>query len=181
MPPCLLATHERSLLCCAISGNLPPLVRKYFRNAERGMKMAQFCSGCGAQMADGATVCAACGKSQVAAAAAAAAPAASGLNDNIAGLLAYFFIPAIVFLVLEPFNRNPFVRFHAFQGLFLGLASIVGHTILSFIPVLGWILLPFFSLAIFVLGVIAAVKAFQSQKWRIPVIGDLAEKQAAAM
>jgi uncharacterized membrane protein len=141
--------------------------------------MAQFCSGCGAQMADGATVCAACGKSQVAAAA--AAPAASGLNDNVAGLLAYFFLPAIIFLVVEPFNRNPFIRFHAFQGLFLGLVSIVGHTILSFIPVLGWIILPFFSLAIFILAVVAAIKALQNQKWHIPVIGDMAEKQAAAM
>ena len=144
--------------------------------------MAQFCSGCGAQMADGATVCAGCGRSQAGAAAAAAAvPAASGLNDNIAGLLAYFFIPAIIFLVLEPFNKNPFVRFHAFQGLFLGLVSIVGHTILTFIPVLGWIILPFFSLAIFILAVVAAIKALQNQKWKIPMIGDMAEKQAAAM
>jgi uncharacterized membrane protein len=143
------------------------------------MEMAQFCSGCGAQMADGATVCAACGKSQVAAAA--AAPAASGLNDNVAGLLAYLFIPAIIFLVLEPFNRNPFVRFHAFQGLFLGLTSIVGHIILGFIPVIGWILMPFLSLAILILSVIAAVKAFQNQKWHVPILGDLAEKQAAAM
>jgi uncharacterized membrane protein len=142
--------------------------------------MAQFCSGCGAHMADGATVCAACGKSQVAASAA-TAPAASGLNDNIAGLLAYFFVPAIIFLVLEPFNRNPFIRFHAFQGLFLGLVSIVGHTILTFIPVLGWMILPFFSLAIFILAVVAAIKALQNQKWHIPVIGDMAEKQAAAI
>src|SRR5258707_11585184 len=121
--------------------------------------MAQFCSGCGAQMADGATVCAACGKSQVAAAAA-AAPASSGLNDNVAGLLAYLFIPAIIFLVLEPFNRNPFVRFHAFQGLFLGLVHIVGHTVLT-ISVVGILLVPFFGLAILILGIVAAVKAYQ--------------------
>ena len=130
-------------------------------------------------MADGATVCAACGKSQVAAPA--AAPATSGLNDNVAGLLAYLFIPAIIFLVLEPFNRNPFVRFHAFQGLFLGLTSIVGHIILGFIPIIGWILMPFLSLAILVLCVIAAIKAFQNQKWHVPILGDMAEKQAAAM
>ena len=130
-------------------------------------------------MADGATVCAGCGKNQ--AVAGAATPVASGLNDNIAGLLAYFFIPAIIFLVLEPFNKNPFVRFHAFQGLFLGLVSIVGHTILMFIPVLGWIILPFFSLAIFILAVVAAIKALQNQKWKIPMIGDMAEKQATAL
>ena len=144
-----------------------------------------FCSGCGAQLADGATICASCGKGQSVGGGAAAAPAASpastqssGLNDNVAGLLAYLFIPAIIFLVVEPFNKNKFVRFHAFQGLFLGLFSIVGHTVLTFIPVLGWILLPFFSLAIFVIAVIAAVKAFQNQKWSIPVIGPLAQQQA---
>src|SRR5439155_25496898 len=126
----------------------------------------QFCSGCGAQMADGTVVCAACGKSQ-ASAAAAAAPAASGLNDNIAGLLSYLFIPAIIFLVMEPFNKNKFVRFHAFQGLFLGLVSIVGHTVLTIIPILGWIILPFFSLAIFILAVVAAIKALQNKKWQI--------------
>ena len=141
-----------------------------------------FCSGCGAQMADGATTCAACGKGQSVGGGAAAAPAptaqSSGLNDNVAGLLAYLFIPAIIFLLVEPFNRNKFVRFHAFQGLFLGLVSIVGHTVLTFIPVLGWIILPFFSLAIFVIAVIAAIKAFQNQKWQIPIIGPLAETQA---
>jgi uncharacterized membrane protein len=142
--------------------------------------MAQFCSGCGAQMADGAVVCGACGKSQ-ASAAAAAAPAASGLNDNIAGLLSYLFIPAIIFLVMEPFNKNNFVRFHAFQGLFLGLVSIVGHTVLTIIPILGWIILPFFSLAIFILAVVAAIKALQNKKWQIPIIGPMAQKQADAM
>ena len=149
-----------------------------------------FCSGCGAQMTDGAVTCAACGKTQSTSvgggAAAAAAPAqsstqSSGLNDNVAGLLAYLFIPAIIFLVVEPFNKNKFVRFHAFQGLFLGLVSIVGHMVLTLIPVIGWIILPFFSLAIFVVAVVAAIKALQNSKWMIPVIGEMAQKQADAM
>ena len=139
-----------------------------------------FCSGCGAQLADGATVCAACGKGQSVGGGAAAAPAStsSGLNDNIAGLLSYLFIPAIIFLLIEPFNKNKFVRFHAFQGLFLGLVSFAGHIVLSIIPVLGWVLIPFWTLAIFVIAVIGAVKAYQNQKWKIPVIGDFAQKQA---
>jgi uncharacterized membrane protein len=140
-----------------------------------------FCSGCGAQMADGATVCAACGKGQSVGGGAAAAPAASqsgGLADNIAGLLAYLFIPAIIFLVMEPYNKNKFIRFHAFQGLFLGLTSIAGHIVLGIIPVVGWFLLPFFSLAIFIIAVIGAVKAYGNQKWMIPVIGPMAETQA---
>ena len=144
-----------------------------------------FCAGCGAQMADGATVCAACGRAQSVGGGAAAAPApaaqSSGLNDNVAGLLAYLFIPAIIFLVMEPFNKNKFVRFHSFQAIFLGVVSIVGHIVLTIIPIIGWIILPFFSLAIFVLSIIAAIKAFQNQKWSIPGIGPMAEKQADAM
>ena len=144
-----------------------------------------FCAGCGAQLADGATVCSACGKGQSVGGGAAAAPApsaqSSGLNDNVAGLLSYLFIPAIIFLVVEPFNKNKFVRFHAFQGLFLGGVSIVGHIILTIIPIIGWIILPFFSLGIFVIAIIAAIKAFQNQKWNIPVIGPLAQKQADTM
>src|SRR6476620_8683969 len=100
-----------------------------------------FCSGCGAQMADGATICAACGKGQSVGGGAAAAPAAAqsgGLADNIAGLLAYLFIPAVIFLVMESYNKNKFIRFHAFQGLFLGLVSFGGHIVLSFIPFIGW-------------------------------------------
>jgi uncharacterized membrane protein len=158
-----------------------PRIQKFIPFLTGGFVMA-FCSGCGAQMVDGATVCAACGKAQSVGGGAAAAPATSattsGLNDNVAGLLAYLFIPAIIFLVVERFSKNKFVRFHAFQGLFLGLTSIVGHTVLTFIPVLGWIILPFFSLAIFIIAVIAAIKAFQNQKWQIPVIGPLAQKQA---
>jgi uncharacterized membrane protein len=141
-----------------------------------------FCSGCGAQMADGATVCAACGKGQSVGGGAAAAPApvaqSSGMNDNVAGLLAYFFIPAIIFLVMEPFNKNKFVRFHAFQGLFLGVASIVGQIAIGFV---SWSLAELFGLAIFIVAVIAAIKAYGNQKWMVPVIGELAQKQADAM
>ena len=73
--------------------------------------------------------------------------------------------------------RDRFVRFHAFQALFLGLASIAGHIVLSLIPVLGWSLIPLWSLLILVLAVVGAVKAYQNQTWRIPVIGEFAEKQ----
>ena len=82
---------------------------------------------------------------------------------------------------MEPFNKNKFVRYHSFQGLFLGGVSIAGHIVLTIIPIIGWIILPFFSLAIFIIAVVAAVKAFQNQKWMIPVIGEMAQKQADAM
>lgn len=146
-----------------------------------------FCSNCGAEVAQGSAFCAKCGKPSGAAgatgAAAAAAPApattqSSGLNDNVAGLLAYLFIPAIVFLCIEPYNKNKTIRFHSFQGLGLGLVSIVGHIILSLIPFIGWVIIPFFSLAILVVAIIAAIKAFQGGRFNIPIIAGQAEKMA---
>ena len=139
----------------------------------------QYCSGCGKQVADGAAACPACGKA-MAGAPSSATGGQGGLNDNLAGALCYLFIPAIIFLAIEPYNRNPYVRFHAFQGLFLGFVSFVGHFCLSIIPVLGWMIMLVFSLLIFILAIIAAVKAFQGNKWHIPVIGDFAASQAAS-
>jgi uncharacterized membrane protein len=142
-----------------------------------------YCSACGNQVADGVVVCPACGKNVAASVAASTAAASTstsgGLDQKIAGLLSYLFIPAIIFLAMEPYNRNPFIRFHAFQGLFLGLASFVGRIVLIFIPVIGWMILPFYELLIFILAVIGALKAYQGNKWHAPVVGDLAEKQAA--
>jgi uncharacterized membrane protein len=145
--------------------------------------MAQFCSACGGQMADGATTCPACGKSVSTGGGAAAqmAPAQSGgLTTNVAGLLAYLlWIPAIIFLVMEPYNKDKLLRFHCFQSLFLGIASIVIYTILS-ITVIGLILVPFVMLAYWILAIVGAVKAYQGQKFNIPVLAGIAEKQANA-
>lgn len=146
-----------------------------------------FCSGCGATLPDGATFCAACGRSAVSGSAtgAAAAPApaaAGGLTDNIAGALAYVtIVPAIVFLLIEPYNRNKFIRFHAFQSIFYCVAWIVvviGLSIIPFMGVLRMMLYPIIWLGFFVLWIVLVLKAYQGQKFKAPVIGDLAEKQA---
>ena len=132
-------------------------------------------------MADTATTCPACGKGagQSAGGGTATAPAAQsgGLQNNLAGALAYLWIVAIIFLLIEPYNRNKFVRFHSFQALFLGLVSIAGHIVLGIVPFVGWVILPFFSLAIFVIAVICAVKAYGNQEFKLPVLGELAAKQ----
>lgn len=129
-------------------------------------------------MADTATACPACGKAAgQSAGGGAGAAQAGGLQDNLAGALAYLWIVAIIFLLLEPYNRNKFVRFHSFQALFLGLLSIAGHIVLGMIPVIGWVILPFFSLAIFVVAIICAIKAFGNQEFKLPVLGELAAKQ----
>jgi uncharacterized membrane protein len=63
--------------------------------------------------------------------------------------------------------------------LFLGIASIVIYTILS-ITVIGLILVPFVMLAYWILAIVGAVKAYQGQKFNIPVLAGIAEKQANA-
>ncbi len=144
--------------------------------------MARFCSSCGAQMEEGAVTCAACGKSTVPPTVTTAAT--GGLADNVAGMLAYVtIIPPIVFLVLEPYNKNRFIRFHSFQSIFFHVAWIViwvALSIIASIPVLGWMSLliwPLIGLGGFVLWIILLLKAYQNQMFKLPVIGDLAEKQ----
>ena len=141
-----------------------------------------YCSACGAEMADGSVACAKCGRAVNVGGGAAAAPAtataSSGLADNIAGALSYFFIPAILFLVLEPYNRNRTIRFHAFQGIGLALASILVHIVLGLIPLIGWAFLPFVSLAFLIIAIIGAVKAYQNGRLNIPIISQQAETMA---
>lgn len=147
-----------------------------------------FCSECGTQVGDGVQFCTSCGKPMGGArpAAAVAAPA-GGLADNVAGLLAYVtIIPAIIFLVIEPFNRNRFVRFHAFQCLFLAATGfVIGivFMILGFVPFLGLLMIPVSFLVwigFIVALILCMVRAYQGQKFKLPVIGDMAEKQADA-
>jgi len=140
-----------------------------------------FCNMCGAQIADGTTTCAACSGR----AASAPASAASGLTDNVAGMLAYVtIIPAIIFLVVEPYNKSRFVRFHSFQCIFLCVALVALHIGVSILGVVPFLLLLTFplhaliSLGAFIVWIILLIKANQGQMYKLPVIGDLAEKQA---
>lgn len=143
-----------------------------------------FCSACGTQIPDGTSVCPACSSRS----AAVAAPAGAATNDNVMGMLAYVtIIPAIIFLVTAPYNKSRFVRFHSFQCLFFTLALFVlwiGLTIFAFVPVLGLIMLPVHLLVWLgsvIVWVILLIKANQGQMWKLPFIGDMAEKQANAI
>jgi uncharacterized membrane protein len=105
----------------------------------------------------------------------------------VAGMLAYVtFIPAIIFLVMEPYNKNRFVRFHSFQCIFFNVAWFVLWMALSVISMTGvlailtLLLTPIIMLAGLIVWVMLLLKANQGQMWKLPVIGDLAEKQANA-
>lgn len=163
--------------------------------------MARFCSSCGAPLADNANNCSKCGAAaQSVGGGAAAAPAPSaaggGLADNVAGLLCYVpfligIIASIAFLVLEPYNRNKFVRFHALQSIFTHVAvfvvffalGILATIISSMIPFLGLLLLPLdglLGLACFGLVLLLMYKAYQNEMYQLPFVGPLAAKQAGA-
>ena len=146
-----------------------------------------FCKMCGAQIADGATTCSACA-GRASAAPASTIASTGGMPDNIAGMIAYItIVPAIIFLVMEPYNKSRFVRFHSFQCLFFAVAWTVlwiGLNIVAHIPILGWLTIliwPLVGLAGLIIWVILLLKANQGQMFKLPVIGDLAEKQANAM
>jgi uncharacterized membrane protein len=108
------------------------------------------------------------------------------LSEPIAGALAYFtFIPAIVFLVLEPYKKNRFVRFHSLQCLLLWLAGILlaialklAGLLLFIIPVAGPLLVLLLSmvvgLAAVAIWLVLVVKAFQGVTFRLPLVGDFA-------
>lgn len=112
------------------------------------------------------------------------------LPRTIAGALAYFtFIPAIVFLTLDPYRRDRFVRFHSIQCLLLWLAGLViGLSIrllaivLFMIPAVGVLLISLISvlagLAAFFLWLVLVVKALQGQTFKLSVLGQLAEHYA---
>lgn len=160
-----------------------------------------FCGNCGAQV--NGSFCASCGQPVAAApgaasppnaayvgAAPAAAPAA-GITENVAGLLCYVFgfVTGIIFLALAPYNQNKFVRFHAFQSIFLSLAwigVIIAERIVSavFLSIslalfglltIVWMLV---ALGFLALWIVLLMKAYNGQRWKLPIIGDLAEKQA---
>ena len=74
----------------------------------------------------------------------------SGLNDNTAGALAYVtIIPAIVFLVAAPYNQNSYIRFHAWQCIFLSIGWFA-LCIIAVIPILGWIVFAVGAIALFI-------------------------------
>ena len=98
-------------------------------------------------------------------------------------------LTGVLFLVLEPYNKNRLIRFHAFQSIFLNIAWIAVFIALSIIgivllpipflgPMLSIILHLGASLGVFILWLMLMYKAYNRERWVLPVLGPLAEKQA---
>jgi uncharacterized membrane protein len=111
----------------------------------------------------------------------------AGISDNGAGAIAYItIVPAIVFLVMPPYNASPYVRFHCWQSIFLFIAAIVLLVALGIVTLVGLFFVPFLMLIIravvylglFALWLVCVLQALNGKRFKIPVIGALAEKQA---
>jgi len=156
-----------------------------------------YCSKCGGSIDAGAAFCPACGAAQgstnVTAPPAGAAPATpavpqTGLSENVAGALCYLFgwVTGLIFYFID---KRPFVRFHAAQsivtfgalhilsfivGIFFGL-GVLGFGASRVIS-LGWGPYSIIELAAFVLWILLMIKAFQGERFRVPIAADVAEQ-----
>jgi len=148
-----------------------------------------FCASCGTQ-AEGA-FCPKCGAPVGAGAApqpGAGVPppvvGAAPMADNAASALCYLLIPAIVFLVIAPYNQNKTVRFNAFQSIFLFVAMVACSIALGIVLgilhmwFIGFGIHSLYSLACFVIWVYLLITTFQGKTTVLPVIGPLAQQQA---
>lgn len=101
----------------------------------------------------------------------------TGLPRNTAAALSYVlgWLTGIIFLLIE--REDKFVRFHAMQSIVtFGLL-----TVLSFVPVIGWLLSPLLMIVGFILWLVLIFKAYQGEEFKLPWVGDFAKKQAAKM
>jgi uncharacterized membrane protein len=172
---------------------------------KNGGSMAT-CSKCGSAVSEGASFCGVCG-SPVSAVnipvvpppppppGAGMAPGAAsvGSNSQIAAAAAYIpflgWVVAIILLFIEPYRKDAFVRFHAFQSIWLSVILFVIRYILvrfvwtfftfGFLWRMFSLFLSVYMLAVLLLGLFLMYQAYNRQKFSLPVIGDFAAKQAA--
>lgn len=104
---------------------------------------------------------------------------ASGLQENIAGLLCYVlcWVSGLVFYLIE--TENKFVRFHAMQSIIVfGFLNIAG-VVFGWIPYIGVVIGSIIGLVAFALWIILIIRAYQGVMYKLPIAGDLAEKWSA--
>ncbi len=110
--------------------------------------------------------------------------------EKVAAAVAYFtFVPAILFLSIDPYNKNQFVRYHSVQCLLVWAVAILAAIalklvglVLFLIPVAGpllvfltWVMA---GLAALLLWLVLIVKAFQGELFQLPLLGNIAERYA---
>lgn len=115
----------------------------------------------------------------------------TGLDPQLAGLLCYILglVTGVIFFLIE--KTNSVVRFHAAQSIVVSLAIFVlaiGLGILNVIlSAISWTLGSLFGLlmmlvwlAAFILWIVLMIKGYSGEKWKLPVLGDWAERLAGS-
>jgi uncharacterized membrane protein len=114
------------------------------------------------------------------------------MDTNVVGALTYAagFVTGIIFLVLDPYKANSFVRFHAFQSIFFNIAWVAFWIVWMILSagltpltagVFGLIALPLmliFSLAGFGIWLFLMYQAYQQKLFKLPIVGKFAAEHA---
>lgn len=102
----------------------------------------------------------------------------TGLAANIAGLLCYvlFWVSGLVFILIE--RESKFVRFHAIQSIYVFATLTIANIILGWIPIIGPVLSWLISVLALILWILLMIKAYQGTMYKLPWVGNLAEKRA---
>jgi uncharacterized membrane protein len=147
-----------------------------------------FCSKCGSEVAAGAGFCPKCGQPQAGGTVAQTTQGAqSGMSENVAGLLCYLvgWVTGIIFFLID---KRPFVRFHAAQSIvvFGGLhiiniiitivfgAGMMMHGGIGAFG-MGGVLYSLVGLVSFILWILLMVKAYQHEKFEVPIAAGIAK------
>ncbi|HEY4776611.1 MAG TPA: DUF4870 domain-containing protein [Candidatus Acidoferrales bacterium] len=148
------------------------------------------CTKCGANVADNAAFCPSCGATVGGASPSTpAASSQSGLAENVAGLLCYVlgWITGLIFFLTD---KRPFVRFHAAQSIVVFGALMILRIIIGMMFVtsgltgvatgfsLGIMLSGLVSIVGLVLWILLMVKAYQGERYRLPIAAEFADKLA---
>ena len=99
-----------------------------------------------------------------------------GIDPKLASLLCYLLsiVGGIVFYLI---SKDKYVRFHAMQSILLGAAYIIVFVIFVVVPFLYWISWLAW-LAYVVLSIVMMIKAYQGEQYKLPLIGNIAEKNS---
>jgi len=106
----------------------------------------------------------------------AAEPTSTGLDRNLGGLLTYLFGPitGIIFLIVE--KKSPFIRFHAMQSTVTFGALLIINVIATALPMIGLLISMLVAPIALILWIVLMYKAFQGERFKLPVLGDWAEQ-----
>ncbi|MEM3653902.1 MAG: DUF4870 domain-containing protein [Candidatus Bathyarchaeia archaeon] len=99
-----------------------------------------------------------------------------GLQENTEALLCYLFtwITGLIFFLIE--KKSRFVKFHAMQSLITFLSLTVVSLLFGWIPLFGWVISGLIGLLSLVLWIVLMLKAYQGENYKLPVVGEIAEK-----